>query len=64
MARTAVTIPSIVARDWIALPTTDGNVPGGPLRVPGGRRQRVLVGAGRARMSDSNGGEMWDSSIG
>ena len=27
MARAAVTIPSTFARDWLALPATDGNVP-------------------------------------
>lgn len=69
MARTAVTIPSTFARDGIALPMMDGNVPGvaikaGDLEVTQWGYACRPAGAGRTRVSDSNRGGTWDSSIG
>ena len=69
MALAAVTIPSTFARDGIALPAPDGDVPG--VAVEDGGLELMQwgdacrpAGAERARVSDSNGGGTWDSSVG
>ena len=69
MALTAVTIPSTVARDGIALPAPDCDVPGVAVEADGLELMRWgdacrPAGAERARASDSNGGGTWDSSVG